>query len=848
MLAICTPRYDVQKAASADWQALRRVAAKVQPGLQHAFIGAVQALTSTLSLTELFDAMNSGDLAGLQIRHVPATLTPFAVTITQALAGGGHIAAQQLGPRLKVSLRFDATNDRATSYASSKAADLLTWVNDDTRQAVRDLITQGFTNQITPRETAKLIRAHIGLTPRYAQAVRHRFDDLLSSGLNRTQALAAAKLYSEKLLRHRALTIARHECLPGEALVSGAVVRAITRRSYRGPLVEIRTARCRQFSATPNHPVLTLRGWLPAAAITPDDDLVCDTRQQDVGALRHEDVERGPTTLREIFDTVATIGIIEREVTREPDFHGDGFEGEVDVLRPNRPLRVGSFAPIYQPLLNQLFTPADLVRRPSFCDTCSRLLSVDEQPCLCGCADLDVSYLEPSLDGLFGDAKRELQGQFAFAAHVPSGDLIGRQIRYFVEGATAALIKHAACLSPRSDRASVDNNIADPIQRAAHLTCDEQRAHAATIECDRVLTIGFRQFDGHVYNLWTPHGYFASNGVYTGNTLLASNKGQELLWEQAQTQGYLDPGTLRFWITTPDDRTCPICRPMNKRTTPISVAWATDRGEVMTPQQIHTQCRCAEALKIQTVRRGPALTALAPAPTPKLVEPPSTSGVILPPPRLPVSSRKETPWPLADDATRTRSFEDGNAIVAAIAQHQTAWVESLTIDEREAFVGYSGAAYRDVNRYLRRGVTALDPTDRDWAPREARRIVAAMKQAPNMPEPLLVWRGITSNGAKQIAAIEAATKGDGFVTLAGLQSTSIRPGFAAEWATRREKTGVVLEILTKRGVLLGSRMSNHSHEVEFLLPHNATYRIRAIKTVPFRNGTQKIIQLELVED
>ena len=61
----------------------------------------------------------------------------------------------------------------------------------------------------------------------------------------------------------RAERVARTECSPGDALATGAVVRAVHRRWFEGAMAEIVTEGGRKFSATTNHPNAdaTRMGW-----------------------------------------------------------------------------------------------------------------------------------------------------------------------------------------------------------------------------------------------------------------------------------------------------------------------------------------------------------------------------------------------------------------------------------------------------------------------------------------------------------------------------------------------------------------------------------------------------------
>jgi hypothetical protein len=120
-------------------------------------------------------------------------------------------------------------------------------------------------------------------------------------------------------------------------------------------------------------------------------------------------------------------------------------------------------------------------------------------------------------------------------------------------------------------------------------------------------------------------------------TLLAANRGQELLWQQQQQAGLVSERSRRRWIITPDGRICPLCFPMAGKLAKIGGPWQTARGPVMTPQDLHVQCRCSQGL-VMSPSQGELNQPLAqPKPKlPTLVEPPSStlpSGLVRPRPR-----------------------------------------------------------------------------------------------------------------------------------------------------------------------------------------------------------------------
>ncbi|RJQ04431.1 MAG: hypothetical protein C4551_10785 [Bacillota bacterium] len=79
-------------------------------------------------------------------------------------------------------------------------------------------------------------------------------------------------------------------------------------------------------------------------------------------------------------------------------------------------------------------------------------------------------------------------------------------------------------------------------------------------------------------------------------TLRASNEGQQELWRQAAEQGLIDPAvTRKEFITTPDDRLCDICAPLDGQRVGLEESFQTELGPVLTPP-VHQQCRCAMRL------------------------------------------------------------------------------------------------------------------------------------------------------------------------------------------------------------------------------------------------------------
>jgi hypothetical protein len=121
-------------------------------------------------------------------------------------------------------------------------------------------------------------------------------------------------------------------CLPAGSMVIADGILAATRRWFEGEIVEVVTATGDTLTATPNHPVLGQAGWVTVGSLREGDDLArCLDADRMLG--RHPDVDHGPTAVEEVFDALSlSRGGGRRVQSSGVDFHGDGRDGDVDVV------------------------------------------------------------------------------------------------------------------------------------------------------------------------------------------------------------------------------------------------------------------------------------------------------------------------------------------------------------------------------------------------------------------------------------------------------------------------------------------------------------------------------------
>lgn len=312
------------------------------------------------------------------------------------------------------------------------------------------------------------------------------------------------------------------ECLPADALVSGAVILAAHRRWYQGPMVEVVTASGRKFSTTPNHPMLTRRGWLTTGALREGDDLIGYRGQQGLMPAGDQHVAAPPTSIAELFRACEKVGGLERIRSSDHDFHGDGRDGDVDIADPGRVLRHGFFSAITQPLGEFLFEPAHFARS-RFCDKCGNLRLITERCGFCWTAELDICNAQDAPDRIVAgiELDRELIG--ALTGKVPPDDLLRRQVSAYARRLPAMREEVVSRLGlGASDSCALHDGV-DGTGGYTHGEGGLGAAAAGQIEFDRTVSVRVFEFSGHVFNLSTPHGYFAISGLVTGNTIFRTN-------------------------------------------------------------------------------------------------------------------------------------------------------------------------------------------------------------------------------------------------------------------------------------------------------------------------------------
>ncbi len=326
-------------------------------------------------------------------------------------------------------------------------------------------------------------------------------------------------------------------CFPAGVLVSGPMPLASMTRWYKGKLVVLKTAGGVELPVTPNHPILTPKGWVAAGTLKKGDHVVRYMGQQGMMQGTDPDDQQIPSRIEDVADTVGQSGCMTAySVPVSPeDFHGDGADSQICIVRTNGLLRDSLNASIVQPLsqkrfglalvlalgllgfgpLNQLnFGGSPAPRRR----VSSRRLglaflrgeSLHRPTVSFGAARgrHDTRFPESLMNRHFGDPKISGNILLGFTGKIPADDFI--RIEWDATGGPGFL--KAANLNPSGEQDRFYRGFCN-----AKICSQPGKRLAGKIATDQIIGVEVRPFAGHVYNLQTLDGWYAANTIIAHN-------------------------------------------------------------------------------------------------------------------------------------------------------------------------------------------------------------------------------------------------------------------------------------------------------------------------------------------
>lgn len=139
-----------------------------------------------------------------------ADYTTMATAVVE-IAGSGALKD------LSLSISFNLDNPYSGPWMALHGAQLVKGVGSLTRQAIRTIVSDGFTDHKTVAEMTRQIRGWVGLLPAQVDAVNKRREQLIADGYKGAKLDAALARYISQERQRRARNIARTETVNAHA-------------------------------------------------------------------------------------------------------------------------------------------------------------------------------------------------------------------------------------------------------------------------------------------------------------------------------------------------------------------------------------------------------------------------------------------------------------------------------------------------------------------------------------------------------------------------------------------------------------------------------------------------------
>ena len=320
-------------------------------------------------------------------------------------------------------------------------------------------------------------------------------------------------------------------CFVGDTNVAGPDILRTIRRHYEGPLVNICTATGRELSVTPNHPILTDKGWVEAGLLDIGSRLACRS-DCDSHVCGVPDKKHGNIHIEDIFSSsrvlyASRFGIMPR-TTEYLD--SDGRTEEIDVVdtdgffvdKRKTALRSKRVEPRFA--CGHFLDPGGgfPLNRMRTCDLCLDCLMASSHGVMSGCdlrhtafrchrmgtdytcfasaPTFNPGFINPSRYSSSGNTDPDGNGVNGFSGYESLDDSIwARNLVAF--GLDAGCFNDFVTSAPVYSGAR--GNIPDGL--------------AGSISFDDIVSYGVSEFCGHVYNLTTDGNWYLANGIIAHN-------------------------------------------------------------------------------------------------------------------------------------------------------------------------------------------------------------------------------------------------------------------------------------------------------------------------------------------
>lgn len=359
-----------------------------------------------------------------------------------------------------------------------------------TRQIVKEVVGTGGLVDISQRNAATVVRTALNHVSTQAREATYKKNsdivekyEWVSTLDSRTSTICRSRDGQKYEIGKGPLPPAHPNCLLGDTVVStGSRVSNVFKRSYKGVIVYITTKSGRSLSITPNHQVMTSTGWVEAGKLNLGSKLVCGN---DVAVALHHQENNVVAEFADLF-SAAKVSVDSSAVTTSPttpeDFHGDGSDGEVEIVLVDRLSWNKVKASLGEQIINDKLPMTTGVNVTL--------------PCLSAPQQFGMVGLSSPYSLMCGSTKR--------------APVFGSAVSHTSEHSLASVpdVNTARLQNPH-------NWVAGSADELANFDW----ANTTGVELDDVVDLVFGEADfcGHVYNLENEQNWYLANGIIAHN-------------------------------------------------------------------------------------------------------------------------------------------------------------------------------------------------------------------------------------------------------------------------------------------------------------------------------------------
>jgi len=330
-------------------------------------------------------------------------------------------------------------------------------------------------------------------------------------------------------------------CFVSGTSVLAKGVMAHTRRNYIGEVVTISVSGGNKLTVTPNHPILTPKGWVKAGALLKGDKVVKYVRKDDFFIGQDPNDIQVPTLIEDVPHALRKAGSVSTyTVEGTPEqFHGDGSYGKVAIVDANSFLRnerepFGDKKILESQFVNRLKSRCTLFAKRPFSQiffrpshTPDRVMSgaYTRNPLLWGqsCHHLlsrfrtsfrrwVTRFRKPVADGHIPNLEVDCNCMLGHTTFVHSDNFLDRE----------RLSITSWFSSDSWPELPEDNSFSfglffNPTDANTEDGCNLFNSLSGQVELLDVVHVEFNFFSGHVFNLHTRSGWYLANDIITHN-------------------------------------------------------------------------------------------------------------------------------------------------------------------------------------------------------------------------------------------------------------------------------------------------------------------------------------------